>query len=73
MSSYQYKDFMKLFFQKEYYEEQLSKDEEEDRPQRNWCERNIIIKDPGSSRLFYLWEIIFLLAFLVEIALVPYT
>ena len=69
---YGYKDFMKLFFQKDYYEDLGQKDEEEDKEKRNWCERNLIIKDPN-SRLIFLWEIIFLAAFLIEIVLVPYT
>ena len=71
---YDYKEFTKLFFQKEVYEDQLIGDEEEDNQRkRNWCERNLIIKDPSSSRLYFIWEFIFLTAFLFEIVLVPYT
>ena len=63
---YDYKEFTKLFFQMEYYMDEFRQDQEEDQSRRrNWCERNLIIKDPGSSRLYYLWEIIFLCAFLV--------
>lgn len=69
---YGYRDFMKLFFQKDYYEDIGHKEDEEDNQKRNWCERNLIIKDPN-SRLFFLWELVFLIAFLIEIVLVPYT
>ena len=70
---YDYKEFTKLFFQKEVYEDQVEDDEEEDNQRkRNWCERNLIIKNPSGSRLYYLWEMIFLTAFLFEIILVPY-
>ena len=64
---------MKLFFQKDYYEDALTKVEEDNTNSRNWCERNLIIKNPQNSRLYYFWEIIFLFAFLIEIILVPYT
>lgn len=65
---------MKLFFQKDYFEDEFNNDNKNDLEQkRNWCERNLIIKDPNSSRLYYLWEIIFLVAFLISIVLVPYT
>ena len=43
---YGYKDFMKLFFQKDYYEDALTKVEEDNPRSRNWCERNLIIKNP---------------------------
>ena len=62
---YDYKEFTKLFFQKDYYEDAFLADNEEDiKNQKNWCERNLIIKEPMNSRLFFLWEIIFLVAFL---------
>jgi len=65
---------MKLFFQKEYYHEKDSHELEDDsQRKRNWCDRNLIIKDPMQSRLYFLWEIIFMSAFLVEILFVPYT
>lgn len=64
---------MKLFFQKDYYEDALTKVEEDNTKSRTWCERNLIIKNPQNSRLYYFWEIIFLFAFLIEIILVPYT
>ena len=71
---YDYKEFTKLFFQKDYYEDAFMVDAEEDiKGRKNWCERNLIIKEPFNSRLFFLWEIIFLFAFLFEIVLVPYT
>ena len=71
---YGYKDFMKLFFQKDYYEDAYGKEQEEDPlKKRNWCERNLIIKKPDESRIFQIWEILFLVAFLFEIILVPYT
>ena len=40
---------------------------------RNWCDRNLVIKEPSQSRLYFLWELIFMSAFLIEIVLVPYT
>lgn len=65
---------MKLFFQKDYFEDEFNNENKNDLEQkRNWCERNLIIKDPNSSRLYYLWEIVFLVAFLISIVLVPYT
>jgi len=71
---YDYKEFTKLFFQKDYYEDAFHQNPDEDNQRkRNWCERNLIIKDPSSSRLYYIWEVIFLVAFLFEIVLVPYT
>ena len=74
MRSYGYKEFMKLFFQKDWFEDAYSRDpEEESKRNRNWCEKNLIIKDPGSSRLYFIWRMIFLVAFLIEIVLVPYT
>ena len=70
---YGYKDFMKLFFQINDYEVLPSNPEEDNQSRRNWCERNLIIKDPSKSRIFAIWELLFLVAFLVEIVLVPYT
>ena len=65
---------MKLFFQKEYFEDQLAQEREESsKNPRNWCDRNLVIKDPSQSRLYFLWELIFMSAFLIEIVLVPYT
>lgn len=46
---------------------------EEKQNKRNWCERNLIIKDPQNNRLYIIWEIIFMCAWFVELALVPYT
>ena len=40
---------------------------------RNWCDRNLVIKEPSQSRLYFLWELVFMSAFLIEIVLVPYT
>ena len=70
---YGYKDFMKLFFQINDYEVVPNNPEEDNQRKRNWCERNLIIKDPSKSRLYFFWEILFLVAFLIEIVLVPYT
>lgn len=47
--------------------------EEDNEKRRNWCERNLIIKEPSKSRLYFFWELLFLVAFLIEIVLVPYT
>ena len=70
---YGYKDFMKLFFQINDYEVVPNNPEEDNQRRRNWCERNLIIKDPNKSRLYFFWTILFLVAFLIEIILVPYT
>ena len=70
---YGYKDFMKLFFQINDYEVVPNNNEEENQRKRTWCERNLIIKDPSKSKLYFFWEILFLVAFLIEIVLVPYT
>ena len=72
--SYGFKDFMKLFFQKEYFEDQLAQERDEgNKNPRNWCDRNLVIKEPSQSRLYFLWELVFMSAFLIEIVLVPYT
>mmetsp|Transcript_5322 Transcript_5322/g.7125 ORF Transcript_5322/g.7125 Transcript_5322/m.7125 type:complete len:107 (+) Transcript_5322:281-601(+) len=47
--------------------------EESNKNPRNWCDRNLVIKEPQQSRLYFLWELIFMSAFLIEIVLVPYT
>lgn len=65
---------MKLFFQKDYFEEdENSGKHKEGKPERNWCDRNFVIKEPGQSRLYFIWQLIFMSAFLIEIVLVPYT
>ena len=65
---------MKLFFGKDYYVDAFQADTDESaKPNRNWCERNMIIKDPKNSRVFYFWQLLFLFAVLIEVVLVPYT
>ena len=74
MCRYGFKDFMKLFLEKDYFVDEIPQEEQRGKKdKRNWCDRNMVIKDPSKSRLYFFWELIFLSAFLIEIVLVPYT
>ena len=65
---------MKLFLEKDYFVDEIALEEQRGKKdKRNWCERNMVIRDPENSRLYFIWELIFLSAFLIEIVLVPYT
>jgi len=65
---------MKLFLEKDYFVDEISQEKKlGKKDKRSWCDRNMVIKDPGKSRLYFIWTLIFLSAFLIEIVLVPYT
>lgn len=75
-AGYDYKEFTKTFFGVDYYRltaDAKEKDEEDKELNQNWCERNLIIKDPSDSKFYFFWELIFALALFVEFLLVPYT
>ena len=69
---YDYKDFSRMFFEKNYYEEVMQEETKTDGKNYNWCERNLMFKDPINNRFLFLWDILFLVSFTVEIYLVPY-
>ena len=75
-AGYDYKEFTKTFFGQEYYkltaEAKLSEDKEEQENQ-NWCEKTMIIRNPGDSKFYIIWELIFMVAILFEVILVPFT
>ena len=61
-----------MFFEKQYYEEALLEEDKQDTKNYNWCERNLMFKDPANSRILYLWDLIFFISFTVESYMVPY-
>ena len=69
---YNYKDFSRLFFDKAYYEEALQEDNKMDSKKYNWCERNLMFKDPANNRFLFLWDFIFFIAITTESYMVPY-
>ena len=75
-AGYDYKEFTKTFFGVDYYRltaDAKEKDEEDKELNQNWCERNLIIKDPSDSKAYLCWELLFLVALLMEGCLVPFT
>ena len=75
-AGYDYKEFTKTFFGKEYYTfsaDAKGQEEDDNEGNQNWCERNLIIKDPSKSKIYILWELIFMVAMLIEATLVPFT
>jgi hypothetical protein len=68
---YDYKDFSKMFFEKQYYEEAVQEDDKTDTKKYNWCERNLMFKDPANNRILFLWDFVFFIAFTIEIFVVP--
>ena len=75
-AGYDYKEFTKTFFGVDYYRltaDAKEKDEEDKELNQNWCERNLIIKDPSESKVYFCWELMFMSALLLEGVLVPYT
>lgn len=63
--SYDYKDFSRMFFEANYWEEVLEDKNKEEQIKYNWCERNLMFKDPLNNRFLFLWDIIFLVAFTI--------
>lgn len=61
-----------MFFEKQYYEEAVQEDSKTDTKKYNWCERNLMFKDPVNNRVLFLWDFIFFIAFTIEIFTVPY-
>ena len=61
-----------MFFEKQYYEEALQEDNKTDTKKYNWCERNLMFKDPTNNRILMLWDFIFFIAVTIESYMVPY-
>ena len=42
-----------MFFEKQYYEEAVQEDSKTDTKKYNWCERNLMFKDPVNNRVLF--------------------
>jgi len=69
---YDYKDFSRMFFDKKYYEEVTPDDTKGEKKNYNWCERNLMFKDPVNNKFLIFWDVIFICAFTMESIMVPY-
>ena len=61
-----------MFFEKNYYEEVMYEDSKSEKKNYNWCERNLMFKDPNNNKFLLFWDLIFICAYTIESYMVPY-
>ena len=50
----------------------MHEENKQDSKKYNWCERNLMFKDPANNRILFLWDFIFFVAITIESFMVPY-
>ena len=50
----------------------MQEENKQDSKKYNWCERNLMFKDPANNRFLFLWDFIFFVAITIESFMVPY-
>jgi hypothetical protein len=66
-----HKDFLKVWFNQENTNVQRLRDKKDGKKKKNFYQSYIMI-DPYTSRIYAIWELVFLLAAIFEITVVPY-